>query len=278
MTSNSPPILESGGQAIAGSVNCKTCNTPFDGAFCPSCGQKVLPGRFTLRMLFSQLIGMITNIERGFWHTFWMLLVRPWVVIEDYLAQRTRPYYDPFRFLFIMTGIASVFIIGLGLFDYQMENMNELMQLNQTAQQQAFQQGTMTFIRKYFNIMSLLIIPFFTLGARLIFRSRRFNLAEFIIVFSFLYGELQLISLVIQMAGFFVFHLKYNWIIISSMGVSIAYYAYALKPIFGYSYPGTVLRAVTAQLLGFIFFMVASLILGLIIGLAMVFMGLKPGG
>lgn len=230
-----------------------------------------------MRMLFTSLFGIITNIEQGFWHTMITLFIRPWVLLEDFLSGKTIRYYNPFRYLFILTGISSVLVLSLGLFDYQVENMNELMGVTANEQALARQVQTMQFVRKYFNLISLLFIPFIALAAKWVFRRRRLNYAEMLIITAFLYGQLQLISLVVQASGIYLAHFNYNQIMLATTLTSTIYYVFSLKTFFGYSVGGVFWRSLAVQILGFLLFMLVSMLLGLLIGIGIALMGGLPG-
>ncbi len=231
-----------------------------------------------MRMLFTSLFGIITNIEQGFWHTLIMLFTKPWVLLDDYLSGRTVRYYNPFRYLFILTGVTSVLVLWLGLFDYQVRNMNEMMGMSENQEALAWQTEIMNGIRKYFNLISLLIIPFIALAAKWVYRRRRLNYAEMLIITAFLYGQIQIISLVVQAGGIFLARFNYNQILLATTLTSTVYYVFGLKPFFGYSVAGAFWRSLAVQLLGFILFLLASMLFGILIGIGIALTGGRPGG
>ncbi|MCS6832815.1 MAG: DUF3667 domain-containing protein [Flammeovirgaceae bacterium] len=89
---------------------CKNCGTTLQGNFCHHCGQKSYTPRITLGYLFKDLIALITDIDKGFWHTFIYLFIHPSRVIQEYIEGKRKKYYNPFRYLFLISAaILAIF-------------------------------------------------------------------------------------------------------------------------------------------------------------------------
>ena len=96
-------------------ISCKNCGTAFSGNYCPHCGQKHLSDRYTLRKLLWEAWAVVTNVEQGFWYTTKTLFLNPALIITDYIKGKTKPYYNPLRYL-IIWAVLSITFIYLGGF------------------------------------------------------------------------------------------------------------------------------------------------------------------
>ncbi|MCC6724047.1 MAG: DUF3667 domain-containing protein, partial [Saprospiraceae bacterium] len=137
---------------------CKTCDAPVVGNYCPACGQRHLGERITLRFIGVELFQMLTNLERGLWHTLLELVRNPGRVIRDYLSGATVLYYQPVRFLLLMTGISAL-MANLVDFDKIMEMTMSTMNMELTPEQKALQSKMMHNVLRYTNVIMALNVP-----------------------------------------------------------------------------------------------------------------------
>ena len=82
--------------------HCASCETDYQGNFCPRCGQSAKVGRFSFKkagLLFLDVWGLG---NRGFFRTLRDLLLRPGYMIRDYLNGRQSAYFPPFKMFFIL--------------------------------------------------------------------------------------------------------------------------------------------------------------------------------
>ena len=85
---------------------CINCGESFDGAFCPYCGQSAKTSRLTLRNALSNILDVWGLGTRSMPRALWHLLFRPGHMIADYLCGHRRPYFPPFKMLFVLTATA----------------------------------------------------------------------------------------------------------------------------------------------------------------------------
>lgn len=81
---------------------CLNCHTEFRGLYCPNCGQASDTGRLTLYHVLENLVGIFTNVERGFMHTCIDLIYRPGYMMRDYVSGRRVEYVKPIQLLFFL--------------------------------------------------------------------------------------------------------------------------------------------------------------------------------
>ncbi len=100
---------------------CASCQTVFEGNYCPRCGQSAAIGRFSFKkaiLLFMDVWGMG---NRGMFRTIRDLMLRPGYMIRDYLSGMQSAYFPPFKMFFLLTAFSLVVEHGLS-FDF---NVNE---------------------------------------------------------------------------------------------------------------------------------------------------------
>lgn len=165
---------------------CRSCNTEFQGAFCHVCGQKRIYNRFNLKESCVWVSKEIFNLDRGFFFTSKEMIIRPGVVLKEYLSGATKKYMHPFRFLFVWATINSLLTIWLGVFDDigQIESMG--FDFDEKGKQRF--KETMAVIKKYSTFIVMLGVPFMALTSHLVYRSRKLFYTEHLIVNAFAYA------------------------------------------------------------------------------------------
>ncbi len=164
---------------------CQNCQFIYDGYFCPRCGQKYMDGRFTIKESVNWILGQILNLEKGFFYTIWQLLLRPGLVINDYLNKATVRYVHPFRFAFIVATISAIITISSGAFETQ--ELSQFMPGKSEIEVEKLE-NLVEQIKKYFTLIMLVSIPFYALGTQIIYKRFKKNYTEHLILNCYAYG------------------------------------------------------------------------------------------
>ena len=151
----------------ADGARCATCGAALTGRWCSQCGQEAERGRQTLRRLIFGGLGRVIGVDGGFVHTAVRLTIAPHTVVTDYLAGRTVRYTHPFAYLVI--AFATFALVG------------ELMDVTVAGEGES-NRG-----------MTALLVPFVAIASRVVFLRGRFNLAEHLILASYLFGHVALL-------------------------------------------------------------------------------------
>ncbi len=252
---------------------CKNCKNHFTGSYCNICGQKVLPERNTVKHFF-ELIYDSFDIKRGVLYTSKLLFTNPGKVINDYLDGRTKDYYNPLRYLVIISGLFAIFMIGFNIFDTNIETANEF--LGAQEDDLKLQSKIIDYIRRYLNVFTLLLLPFYSLISKWIFKKHKLYYGEHLIINSFLFAQNTLIQIFIIFVILFVPRLSIL-LLASGTVVFIAYYTYALRGVFNIKFFKSLLSSTTIFVFGILSFWLLLTIVAIvtIIILKMVGVNLK---
>jgi len=252
-------------------TNCKNCDTPLQGEYCYECGQRVITKRLSMRVIFRNLVEIFTNVDRGFFYTAKELLRRPERVISDFVSGATVRYVNPFRFLLITVGLSTLINLSLGIYDMQAadinENINATMGLEQDPELLQRQQQLQTEMRKYANLIPLLIVPFISMMSIWLFKRRGYNYAENLVMNAFFFGTLSFVGIPLLLL-FALFPQLIAYAMPVGMVFGVAYYTYATKRLFKFSVISTFFRSIGVYVGGFLAVLVAFGFLGFLGGLA----------
>jgi hypothetical protein len=232
---------------------CKNCGNPFTASFCNACGQKVAH-RITMRHIWHDIVHAFTHADKGIFHLFLQLFIRPGIVAREYIIEGKRKrYFNPFQYILIIGSIAAFVAVN----SHFMENTMAAMSgpVPTSGRQAAFMKSVSQFQNKYYNLNILLQLPFIAFASFLWFRKFRINYAEHLTLQTFVGSQTaifgMLMMLVVAAAG------KSGFYIGTVMSLfSMAFQVFAYKQFF--MEPGSkgILRAVASVITGVIFFFI----------------------
>lgn len=215
---------------------CPSCGASGQERFCPACGQERLEGRHTLTGFGRGILARVVG-EEGVVHTAVQLAVRPGRVIRDYVGGKTRRYVNPVGYLLVMA--AAFTLVGRVV-------------------------SGSTGAADSDRLLAILVIPFVAGVSRLLNGRRGFNLAEHLILVTYLGAQL-LALLTLLHVGLLVMPAGARpTYALFALGAGSAYYLWAYVQFFES-------RRVIALLMG-----ILSLVLGsaLWLGLLVLIVGL----
>ena len=81
---------------------CQNCQELFHGNYCFNCGQREIGNhRIRFAEVIKDFFDNSFNLHKGFFYTFWSLIVKPGQVARAYIAGRRKAFTNPTRFLII---------------------------------------------------------------------------------------------------------------------------------------------------------------------------------
>jgi len=172
------------------SIECKNCKTQFEGNYCNNCGQKADQNRFTFKKLLGEFLYGFVHLHGGFLFTVKELFNRPGEVLRGYIEGRRVNYYRPFSFLLLISLAGSFLYTRSGIIEYVNENFLNAGEI-------------LNFTSEHFSYRLLMTIPTYALTCWVLYRSYHYNLAEHLIINTYLISQ----SFVIMVV----------WLLISSL-------------------------------------------------------------
>ncbi|UYZ61024.1 DUF3667 domain-containing protein [Hymenobacter latericus] len=170
------PTQEVAAPPVAGP--CPNCEQALAaGPFCPHCGQ-ARPHRLSTAHVLHELVHVFTHADKSIFGFARQVLLAPGQVFADYLAGRRKRYFNPFQFLLLAVGLATLLSVKLHYYELIGENVQRGFQLRGASAEQVRRVGEyFGAVGKYFNVWWLSLVPVHTLVAWGVYR-RRLNYAE----------------------------------------------------------------------------------------------------
>ncbi|MRT92810.1 DUF3667 domain-containing protein [Ancylomarina sp. 16SWW S1-10-2] len=233
-------------------MNCKNCKSELNDNdnFCNECGAKVIRERITVKSLFSHLL-ISLGWDSNFFITLRFLLSKPQTIIREYINGTRKKYTNPFTFfaislavsLFVFNQYSEQFILMSTTTNIQQTNELENVSASITnnnkkgleilgyKNQAELNKSIAEFQLKYYNLISFIYLPLFTLIAFLVFR-KPYNYGEHLVINTYFLGITTFFGVLT-----FIFSLitKYNILLYATIFTFI-YYSYAYKKIYELSF------------------------------------------
>ena len=197
---------------------CKTCGYTHTLNYCNRCGQKVIDKRFTTKELLHDLFHNLIHFDKGFLFTFYSLLIRPQIVIKEYINGATKKYTNPATFAIYLIAFATFFIVRQDYIERNAQSISNFL-YNQDQVQLSVQKHFLEFIKHYLQYFTLLYIPFFALVSKWLFKT--YNYAEHLILICYTYALVTIISLPLTLL-----YDHYSFTKFVSIAIVVVYYTY----------------------------------------------------
>ena len=234
---------------------CKSCAAPLSGVYCGQCGQKIIQRRITMRAIFDDIFSQISNVDHGLIYTFFLLFKKPQQVVLDYIAGKTVKYSSPFRYLIFWTAVSALIYIGFGFYDQQVAGMADLMPTKENQKVNEFATLYNDLMKQYFQVVSILYIPFFAIFTRYFFKKSEFNYAEHLVANAYFSAQASIVFMPILLL-----RLNMDLIFTLSTLIMVLYYTYAIRMLFKQGWLAALFKVVLIYFLSiFLFSIVFSI-------------------
>ncbi|MDR2207042.1 MAG: DUF3667 domain-containing protein [Flavobacteriaceae bacterium] len=155
---------------------CLNCGKEIDDNFCSGCGQKTSTHRISFRhFLMHDLLHGTFHFERGMFFTAKEALLRPGKAALDYISGKRVKYYNIFYFILFMIGI-NIFLGSIG--ETTPENIKYSSEIERKLEE---------FTNNYEKYIFFCFIPFLAFNSFILFRRKKLNFSEHIIVSAFIF-------------------------------------------------------------------------------------------
>ncbi len=156
---------------------CKNCNSETTDLFCAHCGQPTSTNRINWTFCIKEYIFNNFTLHKGMLFTIKSLILHPKKVVEDYLKGKRISYTGAiqfFLFILIFKGLISLLIGDAGATEPGNITINGV-------------SSEIDFV-KYMKPMVLIYTAFSSIGNYLVFKNRKYNLAEHFVLNFYIVG------------------------------------------------------------------------------------------
>lgn len=244
-------------QDITTTQACKSCNTEYTGRYCPSCGQKLITERFTVREGISNVVGVVFNFDRGLWPTIYGLLMRPGDVLREYISGVTIKYYHPFRFLFLMLTLSVLLMEGLGI-NYYLQGEYATNISGKPIPEPI--KNMLTMINSYSHLLIASSMPILAFASWIFFRKKGYNYAEHLIIMSYAFGFTVFLGMLV-IPVYFIHKEFYVWLSSISILITLTFFTYVYFSLFKEGRVTVFLKALGVYLVYAILFGLVSIVI-----------------
>ena len=163
-------------------MNCQNCNSKNVENYCPNCGQIKVISRITFADLIKDLLGNLSNFESTFFKTIKYLIIKPRIIITDYINGKRKSYFNPIKILLLVLTVKTILEIKI---------IN-----NDTKTEQSLADELIN--GDYWKLIFIFIfIPFFSFFSKILFKKYNYSYAEYLIINSYLFSITSLFTIVI---------------------------------------------------------------------------------
>ncbi len=159
---------------------CKNCGLAFTGAYCNTCGQKVAH-RLTTSHVLHEAVHVFTHADKGIFSFIPIILFRPGRFALDYVEGKRKRYFNVFQYLILLVGLVTFLMLKTNY----LENISETFSpasSGKSVRVQVVQKQLMGTLQKYMNILLFVLLPVFSFFTWLLYRSKKYNYAENIVL------------------------------------------------------------------------------------------------
>lgn len=159
---------------------CTTCDTRFEGNYCPRCGQSARIGRYSFKKAFLLFLDVWGLGNRGMFRTLRDLMLRPGYMIRDYLQGMQMAYFPPFKMFFLLVALTllvenGVNIQGVNRMEQRLEIVDQIDNYvqndpNVSKELGLDSKGITRWAYKHMTLVSLVFLLLFSVPLYLFFR------------------------------------------------------------------------------------------------------------
>ncbi len=202
-------------------TTCLNCAADFEPEqkFCANCGQKADTHRLNLKHIWHDIIHAFTHADKGILFLVKELAKNPGLVAREYIEGKRKKYFNPFSFLFLVVGFASVLLIGSGFMGYR---GGSKIPVNPVSE----------FINRHVNVVILFNVPVLAFFSMLMFRKSKLNYAENLVLAAFASGERSIFFSLLIAPLWMLLHSYYYPILIAYIFCWLTYFGWACSSFF----------------------------------------------
>ncbi len=180
---------------------CKNCDNQFEGIVCNICGQKVKSFSNTPKDLLREWWAARKEDIYHFLFTTRELLLRPGLVLEEYLDGKRKKYYNSTNYFLLIASLVTFVTLQFREVDAvkALEKWNSIYEKMGITMPDKNPAGLMTFewISTHYNVAMMITLPFLAMASfwvfKTFFRKRTYKFGDHFVMHLFIYGLISFI-------------------------------------------------------------------------------------
>ena len=201
-------------------MNCKNCNTEFEGNYCNQCGQVAKTGRLDWHYFKHNIQHSIFHLDQGILYTAKQFFINPGKAPKEFFAGKRVKF----------TGPIPYFVLGSVLFYI----LNKALM---TDPVQETQSQVLKYVEEYYSkILLFLIIPLYVLLTKIFFPKNGYNFYELFAFHCYIQVQFMLIEIAVTFIDWLLVHfyifLHYNTVTGLKLGIEVLFMGWAFMQLF----------------------------------------------
>jgi len=181
-------MLKKTAHKVNATITCKNCGNEVLGNFCSHCGESANTHKLNMHFILHDLQHGLFHFDKGIFYTSKELLTRPGYAIREFIDGKRVRHFQPLSFVIVLAtfyGLLYHFLI-FSRFKSLTEPKGDITGASGK---------TITWITDHFAFDCLIMIVNATLVSYVIFKKKKHNLAEHLVLNTYLIGLFLIVSL-----------------------------------------------------------------------------------
>lgn len=236
--------------------NCKNCNSPVNENFCPRCGQAVQVKRIDKHYISHEVLHLL-HFEKGFFYSVKELITRPGDSIREFIKDNRTKHMKPVAFLILTSLLFTLVSHFFHVDEINTEKEKLLIEKSNIG-------GILHWVQTHYGYANIIMGAFIAIGVQLFFRKYKYNFFEITVLLCFIMGQGMLLVTIETFFAKVIGEQAYKTVLVI---ISFAYPTWAIGQFFGKKNILNYIKALFAYFLGFLFFYIFIIVIGLAIDL-----------
>ncbi len=174
---------------VNATIICKNCNNEVSGNFCSHCGQPADTHKLNMHFILHDLQHGLFHFDKGILYTTKELLTRPGHTIREFIDGKRVKHFQPLSFVIVLATFYGL------LYHYLIFDRIKTTLINPKDDITGASGKIVTWMTEHFAFVGLILIITATLVSYVIFKKKKYNLAEHLALNTFSIGLFLVINL-----------------------------------------------------------------------------------
>ncbi|MEO8535276.1 MAG: DUF3667 domain-containing protein [Flavobacterium sp.] len=152
-------------------ITCKNCKQIYKGHYCNNCGQTAETHKINWHFLWHEIQHSLLHFDEGIPYSVKQLFTRPGHSIREFIEGKRVRHFKPLSLVVVLATLYGLLYhyFHINLFATQSDSKIDLNIFNEWSS-------------KHYSWITILSIPFFTLGTYICFKKQGYNFVEYFVL------------------------------------------------------------------------------------------------